>query len=59
MWQPGGNPDALKSDDVNPHPIFHYGLPSGCILLAQDPIQKILAMSTMYDSVTLTELVRD
>lgn len=53
LKKPGGNPDSLKSDDVNPRPIFHYGLPSGCILLAHDPIQKILALSTIDGRIKL------
>ncbi|XP_071708587.1 uncharacterized protein [Rutidosis leptorrhynchoides] len=50
---PGGNADALKSDAVNPHPVFHYGVPAGCNLLAQDPIQKIVAMSTIDGRIKL------
>lgn len=46
LKKPGGNQDALKPDEVNPRPVFHYGLLSGCNLLAHDPIQKTLAMST-------------
>ncbi|KAJ9540847.1 hypothetical protein OSB04_027353 [Centaurea solstitialis] len=53
LKKPGGNPDSLKSDDVNPRPIFHYGLPSGCTLLAHDPIQKILALSTVDGRIKL------
>lgn len=44
--QPGGNSDGLKSDDVNPRLVFHYGVPAGSILLAHDSFQKILAVST-------------
>ncbi|XP_023767381.1 uncharacterized protein LOC111915982 isoform X1 [Lactuca sativa] len=53
LKKPGGNPDSLKSDDVNPRPIFHYGLPSGCNLFAHDPIQKILAISTIDGRIKL------
>lgn len=53
LKKPGGNADSLKSDEVNPRTVFHYGLPSGCILLAHDPIQKILAMSTIDGRIKL------
>ncbi|KVI08715.1 hypothetical protein Ccrd_012912 [Cynara cardunculus var. scolymus] len=53
LKKPGGNSDGLKSDEVNPRPIFHYGLPSECILLAHDPIQKILALSTIDGRIKL------
>ncbi|KAI3519094.1 hypothetical protein L1887_08115 [Cichorium endivia] len=53
LKKPGGNKDSLKSDEVNPRSIFHYGLPSGCNLLAHDPIQKILAMSTIDGRIKL------
>ncbi|XP_059623340.1 uncharacterized protein LOC132266480 [Cornus florida] len=46
LKKPGGNSNGLKSDDVNPCLVFHYGIPSGSILLAYDSIQKILAIST-------------
>ncbi|KAM7519969.1 hypothetical protein LguiB_018931 [Lonicera macranthoides] len=42
----GGNSDGLKSDDVNPRLVFHYGVPAGSILLAYDSFQKIIAVST-------------
>lgn len=44
--QPGGNLDTLKPDDVEPHLVFHNGIPSGANLLAYDSIQKILAIAT-------------
>nr|XP_043631084.1 uncharacterized protein LOC122602544 isoform X2 [Erigeron canadensis] len=50
---PGGNPDCLKSDELNPRPIFHHGVPSGCNLLAHDPIQKILAISSIDGRIKL------
>ncbi|XP_076921689.1 uncharacterized protein LOC143583200, partial [Bidens hawaiensis] len=53
LKKPGGNPDGLKSDEVNPRLVYHYGPPSGCNLLAYDPIQKILAMSTIDGRIKL------
>ncbi|XP_071735341.1 uncharacterized protein [Rutidosis leptorrhynchoides] len=53
LKKPGVNADALKSDAVDPHHVFHYGIPAGCKLLAQDPIQKILAMSTIDGRIKL------
>ncbi|KAH0969076.1 hypothetical protein GBA52_029058 [Prunus armeniaca] len=44
--QPGGNSDGLKGGDIDPRLLFHYGIPSGCNMLAYDPIQKILAVSS-------------
>lgn len=41
-----GFSDSLRPDDVNPRLIFHYGVPSGSVLLAFDSIQQILAIST-------------
>ncbi|WOG97284.1 hypothetical protein DCAR_0416624 [Daucus carota subsp. sativus] len=46
LKKPGGNSDTLKTEDVNPRVVFHYGIPSGCFLLAYDSTQKILAIST-------------
>ncbi|XP_031269259.1 uncharacterized protein LOC116127759 isoform X2 [Pistacia vera] len=43
---PGGNSDGLKSSDVEPREVFHYGIPSGSNMFAYDPIQKILAVAT-------------
>ncbi|KAK9129222.1 hypothetical protein Sjap_009709 [Stephania japonica] len=42
----GGNLNGLKSDDVNPRLVFHYGIPAGSTALAYDSTQKILAIST-------------
>ncbi|CAB4287974.1 unnamed protein product [Prunus armeniaca] len=44
--RPGGNSDGLKGGDIDPRLLFHYGIPSGCNMLAYDPIQKILAVSS-------------
>ncbi|OVA00628.1 WD40 repeat [Macleaya cordata] len=46
MQQPGGNLNTLKSNDVNPRLVFHYGIPTGAVQLAYDSVQKILAIST-------------
>ncbi|KAJ0097649.1 hypothetical protein Patl1_29274 [Pistacia atlantica] len=46
MKKPGGNSDGLKSSDVEPREVFHYGIPSGSNMFAYDPIQKILAVAT-------------
>lgn len=48
--QPGGSSDGLKSSDVDPRLVFHYGFPSGCNKFAYDPLQKILAAATKYVS---------
>ncbi|KAK9164722.1 hypothetical protein Syun_005624 [Stephania yunnanensis] len=42
----GGNLNGLKSDDVNPRLVFHYGIPAGSTALAYDSTQRILAIST-------------
>ncbi|CAL0313098.1 unnamed protein product [Lupinus luteus] len=45
--QPSGNSlDGLKASDVDPHLIFHQGVPSGSTKFAYDTIQKILSLST-------------
>ncbi|GAV83036.1 Lgl_C domain-containing protein [Cephalotus follicularis] len=44
--KPGGNTDGLKSSDLEPRLVFHYGIPLGSSIFAYDPIQKILAVST-------------
>ncbi|KAA3457602.1 Transducin/WD40 repeat-like superfamily protein isoform 1 [Gossypium australe] len=44
--KPGVNSDGLKASDVDPHLVFHYGIPLGCCMFAYDSIQKILAIST-------------
>lgn len=46
MKKPGGSSDGLKSSDVDPRLVFHYGFPSGCNKFAYDPLQKILAAAT-------------
>ncbi|XP_007046503.2 PREDICTED: uncharacterized protein LOC18610648 isoform X2 [Theobroma cacao] len=51
--KPGGNSDGLKASDVDPHMVFHYGIPLGCCMLAYDSIQKILAISTMDGRIKL------
>ncbi|KAK2966840.1 hypothetical protein RJ640_027799 [Escallonia rubra] len=43
---PGGSSEGLKPEDVNPRLVFHYGIPSGSLLLAYDSIQTIFAIST-------------
>ncbi|KAI3451362.1 hypothetical protein Pfo_008027 [Paulownia fortunei] len=48
-----GFSDSLKPDDVNPHLVFHYGIPSGSMLLAYDSIQQILAISTKDGQIKL------
>ncbi|KAJ4962540.1 hypothetical protein NE237_022479 [Protea cynaroides] len=45
-FKPGGNLNGLRPDDIDPRPVFHYGIPAGSTLLAYDSIQKILAIST-------------
>ncbi|KAK3224305.1 hypothetical protein Dsin_011330 [Dipteronia sinensis] len=47
--KPGGggiSSDGLKSSDVDPRVVFHYGIPTGSNMFAYDPIHKILAIST-------------
>ncbi|XVF16029.1 hypothetical protein REPUB_Repub09cG0206400 [Reevesia pubescens] len=51
--KPGGNSDGLKASDVDPHMVFHYGIPLGCCMFAYDSIQKILAISTMDGRIKL------
>ncbi|KAI8536802.1 hypothetical protein RHMOL_Rhmol10G0285300 [Rhododendron molle] len=46
LLQPVANLDGVKSEEVDPRLVFHYGIPSGAILLAYDSIQQILAIST-------------
>ncbi|KAK2999096.1 hypothetical protein RJ639_023440, partial [Escallonia herrerae] len=46
LKKPGGSSEGLKPEDVNPRLVFHYGIPSGSLLLAYDSIQKIFALST-------------
>ncbi|KAL2904508.1 Gag-Pol polyprotein, partial [Bienertia sinuspersici] len=42
------NLERLKPEDVDPHLAFHCGLPSSVAMLAYDPAQKILAISTKF-----------
>ncbi|KAE8010739.1 hypothetical protein FH972_007078 [Carpinus fangiana] len=51
--KPGGNSDGLKSSEVDPRVVFHYGIPSGSTMFAYDSIQKILAISTKYGRIKL------
>ncbi|XWS42234.1 hypothetical protein CRYUN_Cryun17cG0150600 [Craigia yunnanensis] len=51
--KPGGNSDGLKASDVDPHMVFHYGIPLGCCMFAYESIQKILAISTMDGRIKL------
>ncbi|RAL46465.1 hypothetical protein DM860_004744 [Cuscuta australis] len=44
--KPVGKSDGIKPEDVNPHLVYHYGVPQGALLLAHDSIQNILAIST-------------
>lgn len=48
-----GFSDSLRPDDVNPRLVFHYGIPSGSVLLAYDSIQQILAISTKDGQIKL------
>ncbi|KAG4212614.1 hypothetical protein ERO13_A02G177700v2 [Gossypium hirsutum] len=51
--KPGVNSDGLKASDVDPHLVFHYGIPLGCCMFAYDSIQKILAISTTEGRIKL------
>ncbi|KAK9012346.1 hypothetical protein V6N11_040403 [Hibiscus sabdariffa] len=51
--KPGGSFDGLKASDVDPHLVFHYGIPLGCCMFAYDSIQKILAISTVDGRIKL------
>lgn len=44
--KPGGNLESLNPEEVDPRLAFHYGVPSGAAMLAYDPVQKIVAIST-------------
>ncbi|GER26234.1 transducin/WD40 repeat-like superfamily protein [Striga asiatica] len=48
-----GFSDSLEPDDVSPRLVFHYGIPSGSMLLAFDSIQQILAISTKDGQIKL------
>ncbi|KAF8011190.1 hypothetical protein BT93_J1724 [Corymbia citriodora subsp. variegata] len=52
--KPGGrSTEGLKSSDIDPHIVFHYGIPSGCTKFAYDSIQNILAVSTKNGQIKL------
>ncbi|KAI3426606.1 uncharacterized protein J3R85_009800 [Psidium guajava] len=52
--KPGGrSSEGLRSCDVDPHMVFHYGIPSGCTKFACDSIQNILAVSTKNGQIKL------
>ncbi|KAL7143745.1 hypothetical protein ABFS83_08G213000 [Erythranthe nasuta] len=51
--QHAGFSDNLKPEDLHPYLVFHYGIPSGSILLAYDSIQQILAISTKDGQIKL------
>ncbi|XP_021867534.2 uncharacterized protein [Spinacia oleracea] len=51
--KPGENSDCLKPEDVDPRLAFQYGLPSSATMLAYDPVQKILAVSTKNGQIKL------
>ncbi|KAL3838832.1 hypothetical protein ACJIZ3_023423 [Penstemon smallii] len=53
LKKPGGFSDSLKPDDLSPRLVFHYGIPSGSMLLAYDSIQQILAISTKDGQIKL------
>ncbi|GFP88150.1 syntaxin-binding protein 5 [Phtheirospermum japonicum] len=53
LQQQAGFSDSLDPDDVSPHLVFHYGIPSGSMLLAYDSIQQILAISTKAGQIKL------
>ncbi|KAL1536891.1 hypothetical protein AAHA92_29467 [Salvia divinorum] len=46
MKKHSGYSDSLRPEDVDPRLVFHYGIPSGAVLVAHDSIQQILAIST-------------
>ncbi|KAL8151854.1 hypothetical protein V2J09_021662 [Rumex salicifolius] len=51
--KPGSNSEALKPEDVEPVVAFHYGIPLGASMLAYDPLQRILAISTKNGQIKL------
>ncbi|KAI6671602.1 hypothetical protein NL676_006487 [Syzygium grande] len=52
--KPGGrSTEGLKSSDIDPHIVFHYGIPSGCTKFAFDSIQNVLAVSTKNGQIKL------
>lgn len=38
---------GLGPEDVNAHLVFHYGIPPSSTTVAYDPINKIIAISSM------------
>lgn len=46
LKKPGGQLNGLKSEELNPRTVFHYGIPAGSFKLAYDSIQNILVVST-------------
>ncbi|KAL9229567.1 hypothetical protein vseg_005020 [Gypsophila vaccaria] len=51
--KPPAYSESLKPEDVAPRLTFHYGIPVAASLLAYDPIQKILALSTKHGQIKL------
>lgn len=51
--KPGESSESLKPEDVDPRLAFHYGVPSSAAMLAYDPVQKILAISTKNGQIKL------
>lgn len=49
----GGGVHGLKAEDVNPHLVFHHGIPTGASVMAYDHIQSILAISTIDGRIKL------
>ena len=43
----GNNGENVKESDVEPRLVFHHGIPCGSNMFACDPLQKILAISTL------------
>ncbi|KAG6394399.1 hypothetical protein SASPL_144983 [Salvia splendens] len=53
MKKHSGFSDSLRPDDVDPRLFFHYGIPSGAVLVAHDSVQQILAISTKDGQIKL------
>ncbi|XP_057525296.1 uncharacterized protein LOC130804751 isoform X2 [Amaranthus tricolor] len=43
----GAQHGNLKPEDLNPHILMHFGIPSSSSILAIDPIQQLLAIGTL------------
>lgn len=43
----GAQHGNLKPEDLNPHILMHFGIPSTGSILAIDPIQQLLAIGTL------------